>query len=507
MEFYEKTGKIWRVFGSVIFVAVFLFVVNELFLGFGFGNDDEVKTPEVSDVLRVVYPDEPSSLEPTLIDSITRQRLVNVYEPLVKFDRDLKIKPDLAVSYGLIEPTVWEFSLKDGVKFHDGSAFDSEDVIASVKRAKSNKNSDLVGMLSTIGSVEKIDDLTLRMKTLKPDPLLLQKLALLMIVPSEAGQELASASVGTGPYKFAFWDKSGEPHKIILEAFDKRAKFKKVEMISQPDKFIRTKMLIDGETDLLTFVPFDAVDILKEKGFEMSAFPSLEVQFLVFNFKSKYFSNLENRKLVSLVVDQDYLVEAVGGFARRVSQFVSNGNFGFAPKISEHEYDLEKAKTLDAGIKGQTISIHLSVGLDLLGEHLRKQLKEVGVSAVVSYMDGEKLLQSMQNGDADLYFLALKSDLGDSASFFEDVALTSGKFNIARYSNPALDELVGKSSVEMDPELRLKNLQEAMEIVVAKDYFGVPLFEYETVYGFDSKFDFEPRIDGMIYFEDVTKKS
>ncbi|MFA5821148.1 MAG: ABC transporter substrate-binding protein, partial [Candidatus Gracilibacteria bacterium] len=390
--------------------------------------------------------------------------------------------------------------------FHDGSMFDSEDVMASVKRAKENKNSDLVGMLSTVDSVEKIDDLTLRMKTFKPDPLLLQKLALLMIVPSEAGGELAGAPVGTGPYKFAFWDKSGEQHKIILEAFDERAKFKTVQMISEVDKFIRTKMLMDGETDLLTFVPFDAVEILKEKGFMTEALPSLEVQFLVFNFKSKYFSNLENRKLVSLVVDQDYLVEAVGGFARKVSQFVSNGNFGFSAKIAEHDYDLEKAKALNADVKGQTISIHLATGLDLLGEHLRKQLKEVGVSAVVSYMDGEKLLESMKNGDADLYFLALKSDLGDSASFFEDVALSSGKFNIARYLNPALDELVERSSIEMDPELRLKNLQEAMGIVT-QDYFGVPMFEYETVYGLDSKFDFKPRIDGMIYFEDVTKKS
>ncbi|MFA5820687.1 MAG: ABC transporter substrate-binding protein, partial [Candidatus Gracilibacteria bacterium] len=165
MEFYEKTGEIWRILGSVIFVAVFLFVINELFFGLGFENSEEVKKAEVSDVLRVVYPDEPASLEPTLIDSITRQRLVNVYEPLVRFDRDLKIKPALAVSYGLIDPTVWEFSLREGVKFHDGSMFDSEDVMASVKRAKENKNSDLVGMLSTVDSVEKIDDLTLRMRT------------------------------------------------------------------------------------------------------------------------------------------------------------------------------------------------------------------------------------------------------------------------------------------------------------------------------------------------------
>jgi len=92
--------------------------------------------------LRIIFPTEPASLEPTLADPFSRQRLVNIFEPLVKADRNLKMRPALAVSWGMIDDLTWEFRLRPGVKFHDNSSLDVNDVIASINRASKFEGSE-----------------------------------------------------------------------------------------------------------------------------------------------------------------------------------------------------------------------------------------------------------------------------------------------------------------------------------------------------------------------------
>jgi peptide/nickel transport system substrate-binding protein len=499
----KKIGK-YLFYG--VFVIVFLWVVNALFLQFDFSfSDAKDQEMEKAELLRVIFPENIDSLDPAAIDPATRQRLVNIYEPLVRPDVDLKMKPALALSWGLIDDTTWEFKLRPDVKFHDDTEFDTDDVVASLAYALADKDSELASLLSTLEKIEDLGGGTFYIKTTEPDPLLLQKLSLLLIVPSE-WEENALPS-GTGAYRLADEQSGGS---LMLESFDEYwgngGRFESVEVISEPDKVKRVQMLMNDDADFLSFVPYDAVDILLEKGFEMAMVPSLEVQFLVFNFDRPLMQDLNVRKAISLMIDPSYLVEAVGGYARTVSQFVSNGIFGFSPDIEKHEFDPDKAKELAGKIKDKTLQVHLSQGLELLGEHVRTQLKILEVNAVVSYLDNVKLLQSMQNGDADIYFLGLKADLGDSSAFFEDVAYSSGIFNIANYDNARVDELIEMSRDEMDAEARRDILQEAMEIVVEKDVFGVPLFEYETVYGFKSELEIEPRVDGAIYFNDIKLK-
>jgi ABC-type oligopeptide transport system substrate-binding subunit len=115
-------------------------------------------------------------------------------------------------------------------------------------------------------------------------------------------------------------------------------------------------------------------------------------------------------------------------------------------------------------------------------------------------------MQSMSEGKADIYFLAMKSDLGDASSFFNDIASTTGSFNIGRYSNTQVDGLTDSASAEMDAKSRLMMLKEAMQIVVQNDPIGVPLFEYETIYAFRKNIYMEPRIDGFVHFDNLKIK-
>ena len=98
-----------------------------------------------------------------------------IYEPLVERDRSGKLLPTLAVSWKITEdPTVWEFKLRQGVKFHNGNAFDADDVVFSLDRAR-QPTSDYKGYLTSVEKVTKVDAHTVHIKTKGPNPILVQK--------------------------------------------------------------------------------------------------------------------------------------------------------------------------------------------------------------------------------------------------------------------------------------------------------------------------------------------
>ena len=87
-------------------------------------------------------------------ESFTLSMLAHVYEPLVRYGRDLKIEPALAASWEVLEPTVWRFTLRQGVKFHNGNPFNADDVVASIKRV-THPNSPLKGNISAVVDVRR----------------------------------------------------------------------------------------------------------------------------------------------------------------------------------------------------------------------------------------------------------------------------------------------------------------------------------------------------------------
>ncbi|MFH1218693.1 MAG: ABC transporter substrate-binding protein [Candidatus Peregrinibacteria bacterium] len=488
----ERGASVFKWLMYSVFIVAFAWVSGRLFFdkqiadfleGMGGKGGEEAQI----EVLRVIYPDEPTSLDPLLTDPTARQRLVNIFEPLVKMDENLNVKPALAVSWGMLDDLTWRFELRRGVKFHDGTEFSAQDAVSSIEKADV--------MIATVDHMDVKDNL-LTVVTKNPDPLLLQKLSSVLISPVGS----ADLPVGTGPYMVIDWE-WGET--FALHSFDEYwggiPKFKTVELLPVKDKSERVRKLFDGEADILTFVPYEAVELVESKGFEVVSIPTLEVQFLVMNSESGILSDREMREAVSESLDIDVLTEKIGGFARPVSQFVSNGIFGFNPDISEHKNDVSRAGRYE----GEVVQIHLPLGLDVLGEFLRESLGEIGLAAVVSYMDGAQYLDSIQAGKADMYFLAFKSELGDASDFLKTIVKSDGDYNIFGYKNENVDYLTELSLVELDENKRRDALQEAMEIVVDEDIVGVPLFEYETVMSFAGGVKIKPRIDGLLYFEDL----
>jgi peptide/nickel transport system substrate-binding protein len=157
------------------------------------------------------------SLDPDSFgDTFTLAFLNHIYEGLVRYDNTLKIQPALASSWEIVEPTLWRFHLRAGVKFHDGASLTADDVIASLDRATDDK-SPLKGNLSAYKSSRKIDDLTFEMRLNTAYPLLLNDLTNIFVfskpwlvankaeAPTDVGKAIENYATfhtnGTGPFK------------------------------------------------------------------------------------------------------------------------------------------------------------------------------------------------------------------------------------------------------------------------------------------------------------------
>jgi peptide/nickel transport system substrate-binding protein len=188
--------------------------------------------PAVAQELKIGIKTEPSALDPqfhTLNPNI--QVAAYFFDPLIAQDAELKTKPALALSWKAVDDTTWEFKLRPGVKFHDGSDFTAEDVVFTFERIPKVPNSPGPYTIYTrqMKSFEIVDPLTLRIRTNGPSPLLPLDVAALPILSRKAmagsspeGKTTAEMNsgnglVGTGPFKFVEWQRGG---KIVAERND-----------------------------------------------------------------------------------------------------------------------------------------------------------------------------------------------------------------------------------------------------------------------------------------------
>jgi peptide/nickel transport system substrate-binding protein len=145
---------------------------------------------------------------------------LQVYEPLVDFNSSSEIEPALAVAWRLVDPTTWQFELRPGVRFHDGTPFTSADVVFSIKRGTS-RTSDFRTAVSPITAVEAIDDRTVRITTAAPNPILPDQLNSIPVMskrwaeqhdallPTAYGGKINDAerhANGTGPFKLVSFE-------------------------------------------------------------------------------------------------------------------------------------------------------------------------------------------------------------------------------------------------------------------------------------------------------------
>jgi peptide/nickel transport system substrate-binding protein len=370
--------------------------------------------------LRVGLKSEPSSIDPHYHNLGPNNGFAtHIFGQLVGSDENQQHYPDLAVSWKPINDTTWEFKLRKGVKWHDGSSFSADDVMFTVERAQNVPNSPSSFVTYLKGKTfSKIDDYTIHVKTAKPYPLMPNDLSTVKIVSAKVGKGASTedynsgkATVGTGPYKFIEWVPGD---RIVLERNDSyygsKAAYDKV--VFKPIKAgpARISALLAGDVDFIDNVPpLDVARLKTDKNVQLSSGPSNRVIYLHMDqfrensphITAKDGSPIKNplmdvrvRKAISLSINRDAIVSRVmEGIAVKAGQLLPAGFHGVSPNMKPDPYDTKMAKKLmaDAGYPdGFKMTVHgpndRYINDAKIAEALAQMLNRVGIDASVETM-------------------------------------------------------------------------------------------------------------------------
>lgn len=443
--------------------------------------------------LKIVLNTEATELSPYGLNLNNLIRTSNVYEGLVAFDPNLRLVPSLAVSWGNLDETTWEFKLRKEVMFHDQSAFDASSVVTSFEDALKNGGSQVKTLLSTVDRIDIVDPYTIQVKTKAPDPLILSKLTKFFI--SRPG------NMGTGPYKIVDWVKDDALYLTsFTDYWGKHGAYKNVQYQVIRDKFQRRNAFDEGEIDILVSVPRDQALTLPQEQVKTSY--SLEVNFLMFKLDDPILSNPNTRKAILTLFDPDR-IEAIGNdFVRQASQFVAPGVYGYNPNIPYLDYEYESQARNLFGDQRRKINLDYLTTYRTLAEYLQKQLTSAGFLVKSNPISPKELLDRIKNNESQLFLIGWQSSNGDAGDFLDAFIHSEGEFNGGRYVNKQIDALIEKSRQELDPDKRLKLLQQIMA-EIQTEIIGIPLFESSRLYAVKDGIRWEPRLDGLVLATEV----
>ena len=473
--------------------------------------------PLQADTLRWGANRDIGSLDPySYGDSFTINVLNHVYEGLVRYDRDLAIEPALATAWEILDDDVtWRFTLREGVTFHDGSAFTAEDVVASLERV-SHESSPLKGNLPAYASSSVVDDTTVDIVLNGPYPLLLNDLTNIHIFDKtwlvENDAELPT-DIGAGTEGYATYHANGTgPFSVVSRQPDARTVFAAnpdwwdepehdldgFELLPVSSAATRVAALLSGEIDFTEDAPVqDLPRLAAAPNVSVLEGVDLRTVMIGFPFREKLVSGEPNpfaersvREALYRAIDLDLIHERVmRGKSRNAGAVVAPPIPGYAPELDEiPPFDAEAARALleKAGVpEGLAFDFNcLQDGLvneEQICQAIASMWSRIGLAPKLDVAPRAVQTPKRTNGGTDVYTLGWATlPMLDAYSpllqIFHTREGNSGVFNWGGWSFPELDALVEQAGSELDTAKRLALETEALALV-KEEIIMIPLHQ------------------------------
>lgn len=462
----------------------------------------------------------------------------HIFEPLVARDVNSQPIPGLAESWRAIDDKTWEFKLRKGVKFHDGSDFTAEDVLFTVKRIPSlpNNPNPYTGALRSVVATEAPDPHTVIFRTDRPNPILPSQFTIMAIVSHKAAAgaqpaDFASgkATVGTGPYRFGSYTRGERLELIRNPGFHGASPaWEKITFRFIPNAAARVAALLAGDVEMIDFVPTADLPKLRTDP-KVSVFmrPSDRVIYLVPNVGAETLAGLtakgggplprnplkdtKVRQALSLAINREAIVDRVmEKFAVPAGQLVPEGFFGHDPAIGVPAYDPARAKALlaEAGWPdGFAMSVVCTndryVNDASICQALGQAWSRIGIAMKVETYPSNVFFPRARPPGAEFPMMLLgwgSSSTGDSTGALTglvhsyDKERGLGAYNFGMYSNTAIDQLIREATSTMDRDARLVLMRKAMRAAM-DDAALIPLHAQMTAIATRKGIVYDPRAD------------
>lgn len=425
---------------------------------------------------------EPTGLDPTTVSGAALDQLVidNVYEGLTFRDQDGNITPKLAKSWDISDNSLtYTFHLQEGVKFQDGSDFDSADVVSTLEAsaAEDSKNPD-AKLMADFESAKAIDPTTVEVKLSKPNANFLDTMATdaAMMIPSDNKVDLNTKSNGTGPYTIGAWNTGSS---ITLERnpdyWGEPAKTAEAVLHYYKDQSAAANALASGEIDILTSYNNDTVTrFSSDADIQMKEGSQVSWMTLGFNNSNPKLQDVRVRKAIRMGIDKDGLIRSLGGNMTRTGSMTAPGQAWWDESLTSIDsYDPEGARKLlqEAGVNDLTLNLRVANTYDsAISEYIKAQLSEIGITVNIEQMEFAKWLEEVFRGGSYDLTMVLHVDPWTLTYY-------ANPEYYWHYDNPQVQKAIGDALSSADEDTRNKGLADAAKLIsedAASDWLFVP---------------------------------
>ena len=479
----------------------------------GSGGTQATSPPAESADITIILAGEPTTLDPQIRDDGNERAVSdNIYETLMARNPEGELVPGLAAAEPTqVDETTWQFTLREGITFHNGEPFNAESVVASIDRIiDPDFASEQVSFFSTISGAEAVDDTTVNVLTTEPDPILPARMYWMKMVPATASGDAAFAEnpSGTGPYQFVEWVRGDH---VTLEANpdywgDDVGNVTRVTYRFVAEAGTRLSALIGGDADVITNLQPEDVGSAPQS----ASVTGLEHPVLIINAMEGATADVRVRQAMNLAVDKQAMADELFGGNATVDQcqILSESFFGYNPDLEAYAYDPDAARALiaEAGAEGATVEVIGTAG---------RWLKDREVVEVVgNFLSEVGLVPEVQIFEFDEYLNRLFGDIRPPAIYVtsSNELLDADRQLSAYYHLDGIGasnddaELAGwidEARSETDVAAREGLYHQAVQKACDEAYF-LFMLNINDVYGMSERLQWQPRVDAKILVKEMT---
>lgn len=457
----------------------------------------------VSQDLKVVLSDQPQTLNPVLGARSASLIWSAMVEPFVHTGKDLQPdKTGLATDWTRVDPTTWQFTMREGVKFHNGELADAAAVVFSINQNRDNTKAILKSYFASIAEATAVDAKTVKVVTKSANISVPAMFTTLYVLPPKYYAEKGdtgfdAAPVGTGPYKFES-RASGQNVKAVAnpDYWQGAPKLKSITWTWSNDASSRAALLQSNGADLVADIPVENQAGPKgTQGVTLTDYATV-TKITVFMQSGKAPMNDVNlRKAVALAINRDLIASSI---FKSVGAKADAGLLNISPNdkpLSPVAFDATAAKALVTGTP--TIDLTYPAGhnphIQDVAEAIAGMLKTVGITANLIPVDYSTLVKQAVAGSMSGIFLLGAVPVFPHPDVFVHGFITANSIT-KNCVDPALDALASQGLAAADDAAAKAVYDQIEKSVVSEKYCYVPLYDQTVSWGSRgvTGFDFLP---------------